>query len=160
MPRPDEDSSTPPRWKRILLKLSGEIGQVNRLAGKDVRVFDRFFAGGLGTVRGFESRSLGPRDSRNFEAIGGQSLILLSTELVQPVVEGKLYTVVFADAGNVWAGAWDWQVDDLNVGVGVGLRVVLPVGTIVLDYGWPVRRTEDWLDTSGRVHFNIGYNLF
>lgn len=142
-----------------IVKLSAQIGHVNRLDGDEIRIFDRFFAGGTGTIRGFEPRVVGPIDPQNSEAVGGKSIFLASVEVLQPLVEKTIYAAVFADAGNVWAGTWEWEMSELNLGVGAGIRLRLPVGNISIDYAWPIGRVQRHLEDSGRVHFNLGYRF-
>ena len=48
---------------------------------------------------------------------------------------------------------------ELNIGVGIGLRLFLPIGALTIDYGFPVVEEWDHLDGDGRVHFNLGYTF-
>ena len=149
-----------PVFKRAVLKLAGQIGQVNKIDSDPPKVFDRFFAGGANSVRGFKERDIGPIDTEvNEEPVGGRSLLLASTELTGPVYEKTIYWAVFVDSGNVWKKSFDWELSELNVGVGLGVRLFLPIGAVQLDYGWPVVREQDHLNRSGRFHFNLGYNF-
>lgn len=150
-----------PIFKSAIARFSTRAGHVNKLSGDDnIRIFDRYFAGGTSTLRGFDSREVGPVDPSNGEPVGGKSRMLLSTEVVQPVYDEMLYVAGFVDAGNVWAGSWGWEFDDLNVGAGVGLRIRLPIGaTIGLDYGWPLVTRQIHLDDHGRFHFTMGYRF-
>ncbi len=148
-----------PLFKRSVFKLSAEIGQVNEINGDSPRVFDRYFAGGANSIRGFKERHVGPVDSLDDEPIGGKSLMLASTEFLSPIYEKTIFWAVFVDTGNVWQDEYDWDISDLNVGAGGGLRLFLPIGAIQLDYGWPVRRAYDYLGSGGRFHFNLGYNF-
>ena len=149
-----------PVFKKAVFKLSGEIGQVSKISGDQPRIFDRFFAGGASSIRGFRERDVGPIDSpTNDEPVGGRSILLGSAELTGPVYEKTIFWATFVDSGNVWENSSGWNVSELNVGVGIGIRLFLPIGAIQLDYGWPVARDQGHLSSSGRFHFNLGYNF-
>lgn len=150
-----------PIFKSAIARFSTRAGQVNKLAGdKDIKIFDRYFAGGTSTLRGFDSRDVGPIDSLNGEPVGGKSRLLMSTEVVQPIYREMIYVASFVDAGNVWESSWGWDFNDLNVGAGVGLRIRLPIGaTISIDYGWPLVTRQSHLDDAGRFHFTMGYRF-
>lgn len=147
-----------PVFRESVVKFSASMAGVEAVSGEP-KIFDRLFAGGLRTVRGFEERSLGPIDSGSGETVGGKSQLLSSAEFITPVYEEMVYWVVFADAGNVWKGTYDWDPTEMNVGIGSGVRLVLPIGAISLDYGWPIVKEEERLPESGRLHFTIGYNF-
>ena len=148
-----------PVFDDCVLHVAGKVAQVNKVSGDDVAIFDRYFAGGPGTVRGFKYRTVGPVDSLHSDPIGGQSMLTGSVELIVPVVE-RVRFVIFADAGNVWENAWGYNPGEMNVSVGIGLRLQLPIGPIVLDYGFPVVTDQKHLeDASGRLHFKLGYSF-
>jgi len=138
-----------------------------------VPVYERFFLGGANTIRGFRYREVGPQGTipsgvkagqPNREPVGGDSMMMGSVEYTFPIFE-MVRGALFCDIGNVWS-AKDWELDDpvfggqwfrnLQSGAGIGLRLYLPIGPIKLDYGWPLH-TDEWNDTGGRFHFNIGY---
>src|SRR5690606_3049067 len=103
-------------------------------------VFDRLFLGGGRTLRGFEFRDVGPRDSGfTEEVLGGQSLGFLSFEYTVPVIE-TVRAAVFYDVGFVNSGSWDPSPDDLHSDIGIGIRLKLPISPLplALDYAVPV----------------------
>ncbi len=156
-----------PIFRDSVLKLSTRIGHVNHLRGADIKVFDRYFAGGSGSIRGFEPRAVGPRDDPPLyiEPVGGNSILLASVEAITPLAEDILFGAIWADAGNVWEDTWGWEFEskELNISTGFGIRIKLqPAGAISLDYGWPVHidpDQEDYLEDSGRLHFNVAYSF-
>ncbi len=142
--------------KDWVLKLGVNFGQVGRISGDDPAIFDRFFAGGPGTVRGFDYREVSPADS-NGDSLGGQSLFTATAELRIPIVETVKF-IVFMDAGNVWEDDWDYNPSELNASVGFGFRIILPVAPLSIDYGYPIMTDQDHLDDSnGQIHFKIGF---
>jgi outer membrane protein insertion porin family len=148
-----------PVFKKTVVKFSGEIAQVDKINGDLPRIFDRFFAGGANTIRGFKERHVGPIDPGNGEPVGGQSMLLASIEISAPVLKKTVFWSLFVDSGSVWEKSFEWSLSQLNAGAGVGLRLFLPIGAIRLDYGWPVVRELPHLGTGGRFHFNLGYNF-
>ncbi len=114
---------------------------------------ERFFAGGENSVRSFLESRLGPRDLEG-EPLGGEAFGTLSLEWRQELA-GAFQSAVFVDAGFVEAQAEDvFSFDDVRLGVGVGLRYLLPIGPLRIDAGFnPDRQSgeDEWV-----VHFGIG----
>lgn len=102
-------------------------------------VFERFYAGGFRSMRGFEFRGVGP-NVNGFE-VGGDFLFLNSLEYQIPILANdNLYAVFFCDTGTVERQV---EIRDYRVALGAGLRVVVPMMgplPIALDIGFPVVR--------------------
>jgi outer membrane translocation and assembly module TamA len=77
-------------------------------------------------------------------------------------VWGNFSAVLFADAGNAWNNAWDFNLNDLRYDVGSGLRYMTPVGPFRFDFGYQLKRIPGLLVNGTpeprrfRVHFSIG----
>ncbi len=149
-----------PVFEKSTLVLRGTLAAAEKISGDDIAIFDRYFAGGQSSIRGFDRRDVGPVDI-NEDPLGGEALLLLGAELVRPF-SSWLRGSVFMDTGNVWERIQDVNPAELSVGVGIGLLVKLPVGAtgipLRLDYGWPI--FTDWehlKDEKGRTHFRLGY---
>jgi outer membrane protein assembly factor BamA len=106
-------------------------------AGSDTPVYERFYAGGFRSLRGFEFRGVGP-----FEQglnIGGKFLFLNSLEYQIPVVASdRFYMVGFVDSGTVEQNI---DLNNYRVSAGVGLRIQVPMlgpVPIALDFGFPI----------------------
>jgi len=147
-----------PLWGEGTLKLSGEIGVTDALSGDDPAIFDRFFAGGIYSLRGFQRREVGPVYPGTDEARGGRSMFEGSVEVIYPLAE-KIYGSVFCDFGNVWAERTGWDPGQLNASIGVGLQFDLPIGPIRFDYGYRILTDQDHITKGGRLHFNLGYSF-
>jgi translocation and assembly module TamA len=109
----------------------------------------RFYAGGINSVRGYNYKELGPRDSSgNVE--GGKFLSVLSAEYEQAVLKDWGVSA-FVDAGNAF------NLDDIRFkkGVGLGVRWYSPVGPLRLDFAFPL----DESDSSFQIHFAAGGRL-
>lgn len=145
--------------KAIVVSLGGKIGVVSGFDyQKDVPVFERYFLGGSGSVRGFEYRSIGKTvDDRN---VGGQTMMVLTAEVSHPIW-GPLRGAAFVDAGDAWSNAYSMDWGKLNVGAGYGLRLKLPMiqAPLRLDLAYPVVRGQDNIKRKFRIHFNVGFSF-
>jgi outer membrane protein insertion porin family len=119
-----------------------------------VPIFERFFAGGARTIRGYDEREVGPLDPVTFDPLGGESMVVGTIEYTVPIIEFvKLAT--FLDAGNVWEKVNDFGQDELKSGVGLGLRVKTPIGPINLDYGYPLNDIPTEEEKQGKFYFSV-----
>ena len=140
-----------------VLKLGLNMRQIDKIEGDDIAIFDRYFAGGPGTVRGFQFREVGPVDG-NKNPYGGQSLFSATAQIRFPLMD-SLHFILFSDAGNVWEEEWGYRMDEMNVSVGLGFRIILPIAPISIDYGVPIHTDQKHLeDENGRLHFNLGFS--
>ncbi len=116
--------------------------------------FERFWAGGGTTVRGYAERSLGPKDSTGIHR--GDVQFIFNTELRFPIyriVRGAL----FFDAGNVWDALEDIETTEpLPSSVGAGLYVDLGALTAGIDYAIPLVSVPGALDPNRAVHLRVG----
>ena len=145
------------------LRIFGQLGVVDNSGGDDVAVFDRLFAGGSGSIRGFKWRDVGPVDAAG-DALGGKSIFTGSFEAIHQFrsISENLRASLFCDFGNVWEDAYAFD-GKINASTGVGVEINVPMGAgripIRLDYGWPFQTDQDHLKgDSGRFHFSFGYH--
>ena len=121
--------------------------------GTGIPIQERFFAGGGNSVRSFRESELGPKDV-NGEPLGGEVFTTASVELRHELV-GAFQTAAFVDAGFVERQASDaFDLDDVRLGIGLGLRYLLPIGPLRLDGAVnpdPRSGEDDWV-----LHFSIG----
>ena len=118
-----------------------------------VPIFDRLFIGGSYTLRGYEYREVGPRDTGNTDSIGGNTYAFASTELTFPLWD-NVRGALFYDWGFVNQEAWDFDAGMYNDNYGVGLRLSLPGFPLQLDYAWPIQYHEERGET-GKPRFNF-----
>ena len=118
---------------------------------EEIPVYDRFYAGGLKTIRGFREGSIGvygeDRDP------GGMVMLVCQNEIRWPLWN-NLRGAIFVDFGNVWRERRDVKSSDLRLGFGTGLRFALPIGRIYLDLAWPQKSPEPIRDT--QYYIGIG----
>jgi outer membrane protein insertion porin family len=146
------------KWDTILT-LSGELAFVDSTNGDEIPVFERLYLGGPQTLRGFEFRDVGPRDTGFTEEVyGGNSLGYASLEYTVPIVE-TVRAAVFADAGFVNQDSWDPNPSDFYSDIGLGIRIKLPISPlpIALDYAIPVNTpgTDSIADKGGQFNFSL-----
>jgi outer membrane protein insertion porin family len=114
------------------------------LTGDELPLFERYFPGGINSIRGFETRSLGPREEKkdifgrvlSSTPIGGSEQVILNNELIFPIVQGiGLKGVVFVDAGNAYSAEEGITLDETRYAAGVGARWLSPVGPLRIELG-------------------------
>ena len=119
----------------------------------DVPIYERYFAGGQDSIRGYDERSVGPHDPNTNDAIGGDAILVGSVEYTIPIIE-VIKGAIFYDIGNVWDKVRNYGSGGLKSGTGVGLRVKTPIGPIKLDYGIPLN-SEPGQSKSGKFYFSV-----
>ena len=149
-----------PFWHGSALELRGRLGYGQAYGSSEkIPIYERFFAGGAYSVRGYRERKVGPVDPASGDPIGGEALVVGNLEYTYPVLD-FLRLAVFYDIGNVWAKASDIGTSGYLAGVGVGFRLKTPIGPIMLDYGVPMNK-EPGEETKGggRFHFSMSQSF-
>jgi outer membrane protein insertion porin family len=127
----------PDRSGRHVLSLTARAG----VAGNDTPIFERYYAGGFSTIRGFYFRGVSPRDPATDVAVGGRFELLASAQYLFPITaDDMLRGVIFCDTGTVEPSISHWT-DRYRVSPGFGLRISIPAmgpAPIALDFGFPV----------------------
>ena len=144
--------------KAIVWMAGAKIGTVAGFSrGESVPLYERYFLGGGDTLRGFPYREVSPTDVFK-NNIGGQSMFLFTSEISHPIWN-FIRGAAFIDVGNAWHNSFSFSPTMLNVGVGYGLRIKLPVlnAPIKLDLAYPVVNNQDDLSSKLRFHFNMGF---
>ena len=120
-------------------------------------VYERFYAGGANTIRGYKERRVGPEGEYG-DPIGGRLTGIFNAEYVYQISSG-LKWAFFYDCGNVWATQNDfvWDTLKLRSSIGTGIRVKTPLGPIRLDYGYALDPKEG--DARGRFHFSMSHEF-
>ncbi len=147
---------TAERLPWLTLMLNGEVGYADGFGGKPLPFFKNFYAGGVGSVRGFETATLGPRDT-NGDILGGNRRFVANAELLFPLPgykEKNVRLAGFIDVGNVWGPDEKIAAGDLRVGVGIAVSWDSPVGPLRFSFGAPVRKKPG--DKVERFQFQLG----
>ncbi|TRZ48329.1 outer membrane protein assembly factor BamA, partial [bacterium] len=149
-----------PLFRGSTLEIRGRVGLANYYGKSDsIPIYERFFAGGASTVRGYEERKLGPVDPVTYDPLGGNSLFVGNIEYIYPLFN-FLKLAAFVDTGNVWGRLKDVDLSDLKTGIGVGVRIKTPVGPIMVDYGIPLNKEPgETRRKAGRFHFSMSHGF-
>ncbi|KWO78542.1 outer membrane protein assembly factor BamA [Burkholderia ubonensis] len=129
------------------------------IGGKPYPIFENYYAGGIGSVRGYEASSLGPRDTKTGDSIGGSKLVVGNIELSIPLpgsgYDRTLRVFTFVDGGNVWGNEGSSTgANGLRYSYGAGLSWISPIGPLKLSLGFPIGRHVD--DKYQKFQFQIG----
>ena len=145
---------------RLVLSLRGDVGYGDGYGGLDqLPFFKNYYAGGASSVRGFESRSLGPVSS-NLESdpLGGNVRTVASIEMFAPIPgleDGNDKRLsVFFDSGQVFGEDQNLEFDQLRLSLGAGFHWFSPVGPISLSYAQPLNDKAG--DDVKKIQFTLG----
>ena len=159
----------PAFWSAVF-SAHATLGHIQAL-GKEIPIDEKFYLGGISTVRGYGGRTISPYRtnpvlvqgnlglneftiSRAF--IGGDTEAVGNLELVFPLLkEAGLKGVLFFDAGNAYERASD-IFSVMRTSYGFGVRWFSPIGPLRLEYGIPINPRKDIDNSGGKLEFSIG----
>ncbi len=137
--------------------LKGEAGIAGGYGGQPLPFFKNFYAGGPGSVRGYESSSLGPRDTDN-SVLGGSRRVVGNAELLMPIpgMERSSSTrfSAFLDGGAIYGPGDTPGSAGLRFSTGLAFTWLSPVGPLKFSYAWPIQRQE--VDNVQNFQFTLG----
>lgn len=142
-----------------IFKLTGHFnlgyGYITEGGARRVPVYERFFLGGIYSVRGFKYGDISPKDPKTEDKIGGTRMFYLQTETIFPLIKSiNLNGVLFFDMGNVWDLRTGFQSSDIRKSIGFGLRWLSPLGPLRIEWGYNINRKKD--EDSSNFNFQIG----
>ncbi|MFH1033165.1 MAG: outer membrane protein assembly factor BamA [Pseudomonadota bacterium] len=144
-----------PLWWEHVFVMHGRVGWLTGHAGGDLPIYEKFFLGGINTLRGFDYQSVSPRDPLTNDRIGGERMALANIEYRFPLLaKAGLVGVVFYDTGNVWSQEDSYKLGDLRKSVGGGIRWYSPMGPLRLEYGYVLDPKAG--DSDSNWEFTIG----
>ena len=153
--------------KGHVVEIGGRTGVADSLEGGDVPFYDRYYLGGMYSLRGFKFRNIAPREPYDptaqqvaQEPIGGDSYWFGSLEYSVPIFEKEqgvsLRFALFYDIGAVNASPYTVS-ESYSDNWGLGLRLNIPhLGPLRLDYGVPISH-DNYNSSSGQFQFGVGY---
>lgn len=149
-----------PLTSLITVGARAELGYGDGYGGKAYPIFKNFYAGGIGSVRGYRAGSLGPRqvlpDGSLGDPLGGTRRVNFSVEGLVPLpgADRTLRALAFVDGGQVWAKADPVNFGDLRYSAGLGVAWISPIGPLKLSYSYPLNQKP--FDRIERFQFQIG----
>jgi outer membrane protein insertion porin family len=144
-----------PLTSKFTLAFNGELGYGDSYGNKPYPVFKNFYAGGIGSVRGYEGASLGPRDSAG-TPLGGTRRVNFSIEALTPLpgADRTLRVLGFIDGGQVFGAGEKVSFGDLRYSTGIGIAWVSPIGPMKISFAFPLKDKPG--DRLQRFQFQIG----
>ena len=146
-----------PKWGKHVVAYGGTFGVLQPTTENDIPIFERFYAGGYGSLRGFNYRGVSPVDEVTGDQIGGNLLMLMNAEYLIPIYKDILRMAVFVDSGKADRDMSDINFDKFRMSTGLGLRLNVPFlgrSTIAIDYGIPILKED--VDKTQAFSFNFG----
>jgi len=144
----------------LVLNLRGKAGFIRGYSGKEVPLTEKFFVGGIKSMRGFEYGMAGPLDSKDNEPVGALNMVTFTTEFLYPLSKALgLRAAVFYDIGKGWgSGETDFDNDFLPLrhAVGAGIRWYSPFGPIRIDWGFNLNPRSGRGEKSNVWDFSMG----
>jgi len=159
----------PYKWGTVF-SLHGQIGYIQSVGGEEIPIDERFYLGGINTIRGFKSRQVGPRvrvarqivdaagnvtaTGDDFEFIGGDKQAYFNLEYTFPLLKDMgLKGVLFFDTGNAWSEDENF-FSEMRYSVGGGIRWFSPMGPLRLEWGYNLKPREG--EDQSEFEFSIG----
>jgi outer membrane protein insertion porin family len=137
----------PIKW-HVIGVLHARAGAMNKLPWGQMPAYEKFYLGGIDTIRGFKYAEISPRDPRTNERIGGNQFLQFNNEIRFPLYKklGIMGTIFF-DAGNVYGPHYVGPF--LRTSAGVGFRWFSPMGPLRVEWGYnlskhPWERSSAW----------------
>ncbi len=131
----------------------GSLGRVQSYGGRDVPIYEKYFLGGINTIRGFETRSIGPKDAETGDVLGGTTMMIANFEFLFPLIaKQNVRGLLFFDAGNSYEGPIDFG--DIRTSAGFGIRWFSPLGPLRLELGFNLDPRDD--ESAQQWDFAIG----
>jgi outer membrane protein insertion porin family len=147
-----------PLSRVMTLSLNGEVGYGLGYGDTDeLPIYENYFVGGPGSVRGFRTNSLGPRGTGNNDPLGGNLSLVGNAELLfpSPILSDAMRLAVFIDAGNVFnTEDADISLSEFRYSAGVGASWLSPLGAMTISLAYPLNEKSG--DETEVFQFNFG----
>ncbi len=144
-----------PIWKAIIGHVRGGIGYVTEESGGKLPIYEKFFLGGMDSVRGYKDGRISPIDPETGDRVGGEYMGFMQLETIFPLLKNMgLNGVCFLDMGNVWDDDSGYGVSDLRKSVGLGVRWLSPMGPLSIEWGYNIDKEKG--DDTSNWEFRMG----
>jgi outer membrane protein insertion porin family len=154
--------------------IRGTIGQIFPYDGKGVPISEKFFLGGMNSLRGFEARSVGPSEKRaqpqpgdpnynptkdykdKYDVVGGKKQLYFNIQYMFPLMKSAgVRGTVFFDTGNAYASGENW-FSDMRNDVGLGVNWYSPFGPLKFIWGYNLSPDDKLNEDSSNFEFSMG----
>ena len=141
-----------------VIALNGEVGYGNGYGGRPLPFYKSYYAGGVNSVRGFDTSTLGPRDE-NGAPVGGNRRIVGNAELLFPFpglkTDKSVRGSVFVDAGQIKGpGGLQPEYESFRFSTGLAVQWASPVGPLKFSFAFPLNSKAG--DKLQRFQFQVG----
>lgn len=150
-----------PVSRSLALMLNGEVGFANGYGGQSLPFYKNFYAGGIGSVRGYATASLGPRDrlsdgSVSDERLGGTRRVVMSSELLWGMtgMEKTVRLGWFVDGGQVFGLGQRFDMQEMRYSTGFSATWVSPMGPLKFSIAHPLNSKPG--DKTEHFQFQMG----
>jgi len=133
-----------PLFWGFVLAPHAEAGYVTKTKDKKLPDYEKFYLGGISSLRGFERDDLAPVDSDG-NSVGGDKYVQFNLDLIFPLLKSQgMFGALFFDTGRVYGDRDKIELDpaDLRQSAGLGIRWLSPMGPIRLEYGFILDRED------------------
>lgn len=149
----------------LVFKARGVFGYINSLDDTGIPLFERFFLGGISSLRGYDSYTVGPKlnipggrtGNDNTFVYGGNRMFFSNVELEYPIIKKQglgFNLVAFFDSGQSFSENESFSIADFRSNYGFGFRWLSPFGPLRFEWGIPINKREE--DSSSVFNFSIG----
>lgn len=148
-----------PVFKKLVFFAHAVGGYVRKVPGKTIPDYERFYLGGMNSLRGYDWRDISPEEVNSFglvSKIGGDKKVQFNFELLLPIIEKSgVIMVAFFDMGDVYDNHQRVDFGTLRRSAGYGFRWYSPMGPIRLEYGY-ILNPKPGEPSGGRWEFTMG----
>jgi outer membrane protein insertion porin family len=147
-----------PIWKDIIGHVKIGVGYMTEGSNGKLPIYEKFYLGGIDSLRGYKYGDVSPIDSRTGDRIGGEYMAYTQIETIFPLLKKMgLNGLCFLDMGNVWEEDTGYDLGDLRKSVGLGVRWLSPMGPLRVEWGYNIDKESG--DDTSNWEFRMGGNF-
>ncbi len=147
-----------PLIKEFVGHIRAGAGYITEGEDGKLPIYEKFFLGGIDSVRGYKYGNISPIDPNTDERIGGEYMAFSQIETIFPLIKDMgMHGVLFFDAGNVWEDKGGYQFSELKKSVGLGVRWISPMGPLRIEWGYNLDAQPD--DETSNWEFRMGGSI-
>ena len=144
-----------PLFWETTFAVHGKVGYIEQNAGGDLPLYEKFYLGGMNSIRGYPALSISPKDPVTGDKIGGDKMVQLNIEYIFPIIaKAGIKGVLFLDLGNAYLKDETMDFKSLKKSIGAGIRWYSPMGPLRLEFGYNIDPAPG--DPSNNWDFTIG----